>query len=1031
MSGGRHKAMRLAVALVAVLGSEARAQPHRLHGQTVLSVRLEGPGLTQQEGMGYIEVHPGDRFQIESVRRSVKLLYHLGLFGQVRVTARQVPGGLELDFVCIPKKIVLSVEFLGASAVDEVELSRLSRLERGEEYDHWKMESTAADIRQLYRKRGYRKTRVIARAEEVSGDVQVRFFIQEGEPTRISRLVFVGQEVFSSKRLSEEMEIGQGDILDVERIRAGRERLVGFLHREGYLEASVSEPEIDLESDALAEVIALTVHPGRRVRLAFEGNQVIQSAALEDALGADEGLRLDGSGVRELCERIGDLYRQRGFARVEVRASVEIDRVRRAELVTFQIEEGPRVTVRRIDFEGNAEFSDRELVGYIHNAMLDAIPQSLLGQPVDRGDVDVFAGGHPIRGRPRRVNRPQGFLFEIVPETVFLQKPYREAIGAIEDLYRSRGYLQVRIGSPILYYDASGANLRVAIPIEEGPQTRVESISFEGNEAVEARELLRVAEEAARFIKAGEPLDPYGVEVLRKELTRFYANRGYAYCRVERSLVYSADRTLAGVLFSFSEGPQVRVRRVLVRGNVVTAREIFDHLVALRPGEIVSPGRMSDTQDALLDLGVFSSVEIKLVDPDVPEAQKNVVVSVRERLEHQLVFGPGISSGEGVRLVVEYTHRNLFGYGLEFVSKAKLNYQVFYPLLQSSLKRRYEEMPFLEGLEGWLFAGVHWPRIWFWEREVAGRIDVLALQDHAISYDLTKVSLTPGFDLKLTSQLTLKLEYEFEYNSLTCPFGEEEVLCPEGSGMRCGEARRRLPVSPCGGATSEQRWLRYDEGSLLIGSLRPELRWDRRDNPFNPHSGILVTFRSELASSFMPDKEVLFVKLDGQVSGYLPLGRALTLALSLRSGAIMHLTADSRTPSHKLFFLGGRNTIRSYNEEALIPSDLDPPCIVTRTGRQGEVVCVSPGGNAYLTLKAEFRFPLVPDRIDGALFADFGNLWVEPANYNPIDLRPAAGVGVRLVTPIGPVAFDLGVNLDPDDARAEDRWNLHFNIGVF
>jgi len=221
----------------------------------------------------------------------------------------------------------------------------------------------------------------------------------------------------------------------------------------------------------------------------------------------------------------------------------------------------------------------------------------------------------------------------------------------------------------------------------------------------------------------------------------------------------------------------------------------------------------------------------------------------------------------------------------------------------------------------------------------------------------------------------------------------------------------------------------------LLACLRPKFSWDLRDDFFRPHRGLLLMLMSELAGNLLTDREVLYLKLDGTISGYLPLSRRVTLALSVRSGFIFNLTSDSRTPSHKLFWLGGRNSVRGFSEEGLIPADQsnpeDPgnPCVLVE--EEGEEKCVSMGGTALLLLKAELRFPLVADILDGAIFIDLGNLWMRPENFRPYDLRPAAGLGVRVNTPVGPLAFDVGFNLAPDAARREESWNLHFNIGVF
>ncbi len=1002
--------------LLAALGSGGRAMADPLagrQGKRVKAIELRGAeesGLSDAEGRQYIDIRPGDRFSIQAVRRSVKLLYHLGLFGRVWVTSREVEGGLELTFHLASKRRVLMVEFIGCEALDEDELARIGRLQRGEEYDHWKMEAHAADILTLYHNRGYRRARIVAKAQDAErGDLEVRYYIQEGPPTRISRIWFRGQTAFAHARLRGVMDLDRGDVLGERRLEQALERLRSFYYRQRYLEARVTAPKLEPGLQALWEVVPIEIQTGPRVRFRFEGNQVFTGKKLRARLEVEGGVELSRYALRDLTDRIEGLYRRHGYDRVEVTSSVRTDQQRILKEVLFRVEEGPQVTVRSLRFEGNQAFSDEQLRAYVHDAMIDAVVQSGLAQPIDRGDLDPLGGGHPLRGRKRRVRRPQGFLFELVPETMYLREPYVKALDTIEDLYLGHGYLDVSILTPLLSYDATGANLYITVPIREGPQTRVESISFSGNHAIAADELLAVADRLDRYVKPGGPLDQYGVEVLRKELSRTYARQGYLFCRVGQDVLFSDDRSLAEVRYRIDEGPRVLVGRVLVRGNLVTDQKVFDSVLQLRPGEVYSPDKMAASQEGLQLLGVFSATDIKILDPDVVEPVKDVVVHVRERLPHHLALGPGISSAEGVRMGIEYTHRNLFGYALESVNRAKINYQVFYktPLVDKSLQKRFSELSFLEGLEWQVLSGLHWPRMWFLGKDLAGRLDVVGLRDHAPSFDLTKVSITPGVDFKWTRDLALTLEYELEFIDLECPFREQDE------------------ETPCGGSTN--RWLRYDEGSLLLGSFRSELSWDRRDNPFNPHSGILVFLRAELATSFTMDQPVFFGKLDGQVTGYIPLSRRTTLALSARAGSIFHLKDDSRTPSHKLFFLGGRNTVRSFSEEDLIPADQDPLCFTIRDKDK----CVSAGGNVYVMLKAELRFPLFTELLEGALFFDAGNLWVRPENAVPFDLRPAAGVGLRLSTPIGPLAFDLGFNLMPDEERGEGAVNLHFNVGVF
>ena len=189
------------------------------------------------------------------------------------------------------------------------------------------------------------------------------------------------------------------------------------------------------------------------------------------------------------------------------------------------------------------------------------------------------------------------------------------------------------------------------------------------------------------------------------------------------------------------------------------------------------------------------------------------------------------------------------------------------------------------------------------------------------------------------------------------------------------------------------------------------------------------------------------LKVSGTASGYLPVGRGTVVALSLRGGRVFPLDDRSRTIIPRRFFLGGATTMRGYAEEEMIPQDVRggargggaalprraSPASAAPSGAAaivGGERPVSEGGEAFLLGKAELRMRL-RGSLEGALFADLGNLWLDPRTYRLLDLRANVGVGLRFVTPIGPAALDVGFNVEPDDAINERTVAPHFTIGLF
>jgi outer membrane protein assembly factor BamA len=258
------------------------------------------------------------------------------------------------------------------------------------------------------------------------------------------------------------------------------------------------------------------------------------------------------------------------------------------------------------------------------------------------------------------------------------------------------------------------------------------------------------------------------------------------------------------------------------------------------------------------------------------------------------------------------------------------------------------------------------------------------------------------------------------------------------------------------GRTDVER-LRFPSGNFTLASVRPTMAIDFRDDLARPTRGVLFTATAEWthdlgASLDRGDEEepipitIYTLKLSGTLTGYIPLAQRVVLALSARGGQILPLEAGSQTIPPKRFFLGGATSMRGFREDGVVPEDrrqllaadlvacralilpsgCTPDALLLRQGRE----VPSEGGEVFTLLKSELRFPAFA-AFDLGLFLEAGNLWLDAKEFQPGKLRYVAGAGVRYGTPIGPIAFDLGVNLVPDVQINEPRANLHFSIGLF
>jgi outer membrane protein assembly factor BamA len=562
--------------------------------------------------------------------------------------------------------------------------------------------------------------------------------------------------------------------------------------------------------------------------------------------------------------------------------------------------------------------------------------------------------------------------------------------------------------------------VEVEVRLREGVQTLVRAVTFEGNAAVPTRELTDEAR-----LGPGDPLAYGNVEATRTALLALYARRGYLYAAIVQREELTPDRTGAIVRFGIDEGPQVRVGAVVVSGARRTREAVVRESLTLKTGDVYDPESAGRSQAALLRLGVFRSVGLRLADPELPGAVKDVTVQLSERPWRTLSPGVGFSLANGPRAFVELVEPNLLGRALELSVRAKANY----PLV--AFRQDLEGTPPAERFEGRLDIGLHDPRVHVFGLPAGGRVDGILERLHRPSYDLARASTIFGLDRTVSSHVTLSLQYELEIDHIV---------------------RRSDVVAVKTRADVES--LRFPEGITTLNSIRPVLTVDYRDDSVHPRKGWVATGVADYSHSLgggggelfgiFPGSDVFthMLRLSGTVSGYLPVGPSV-LALSLRGGRVLPLDPASQTIGPKRFFLGGASTMRGYGEDEFIPQDVRGALLdQVRTCAAGGVCTAaakqladgqflpSEGGEVYVNGKLELRFPLSTS-VEAGIFTDVGNLWLDPRVGSITDVRWNFGAGLRFLTPIGPAVLDLGVNPAADARLGEAYLSPHFSIGLF
>ena len=658
-----------------------------------------------------------------------------------------------------------------------------------------------------------------------------------------------------------------------------------------------------------------------------------------------------------------------------------------------------------MDFTGAHHFAQDFLRDQLVSYLEEDLPGGDIVTTVDSEVFDdVSTGDHDER---RQVPRPMA----AEPARTYYEPTYKEAIKHITELYQTEGYLDVKVGPANL--DRVGkTRASVTIPVVEGSRTLLHSVVLRGQAQLSDRDLL-----LASGLSRNQPFSYLLLEEARLRMQNLYQEHGYMFVKIEPSVRFSRDRTRAEVAFQIIERFPVHIGEIVVKGAERTSTTFIKGLLELHEGDLFQPSKARKSADAVQSLGVFTGVSVELGEPDLPARVKPLVVTVSERKNQFLDFSAGVSTGQCVRGGFEYGYRNLFDHAVGLTLRVNFAYQLFF--VQEELRRRFDNLPLVKRLERNVSIGTVIPRL-PGLGSTRTNIDLVHVRDNERDFGLDKNGITVGFTEVPWKRVTLVEAADLENNNVDL-FVREALN--DYLAMTTDPRLRRL--------------LRVPEGNTTLAALRTTASYDRRDSPFVPTKGFFASASSELATTLASEQiDILtgktqfvsrFLKLQVSASGYVPLGKSVVLAGQIRIGRIFHLTSSSKTYPNRAFFLGGVDTMRAYFQDELVPQDVADKILADPKLSPNTVVR---SGDAFMLVRGELRFPIY-GQLGGGLFTDLGNLWADASYMNPFELRPTAGAGLRLATPVGPIAVDYGIVLKRRRGLSEPFGTLQFSIGLF
>ncbi|MBN1551284.1 outer membrane protein assembly factor BamA [bacterium] len=590
----------------------------------------------------------------------------------------------------------------------------------------------------------------------------------------------------------------------------------------------------------------------------ISGAKEIQMSTLMDEITVKKGERYNPVTVTESINKISAKYAEKGYNYALITPRLSGAEPGSAALV-FSIDEGTKVRIEEIRFEGNTAFSD----------------------------------GNRFWGLKSKFdeNKEHWWMSWLTSSGKLKEDKLNEDLKKIEEFYKDRGYLKATVGKPKITVSKpekakkkkkAKQQVIITIPIEEGDVYTIGEVDAKVDEAsIYPAEVIKNVVKATRlekyqkffggsaFFKAGPRLEKgkiYSYSVEQEAITQInelYGMLGYIYAMIEPVKTIHEDSKTVDITFTVTQGQQAFLHRLEFIGNNRTRDRVLRRNFTLAEGDIFNTAAVKQSISRIQYLGYIDEVKPEII-PQTDMSQVDVNVSVNDTKQTEIQLAGGYSAYENFYGTIGLSEHNLFGRGQEFNFSA------------TSGKRR--ETFSLSFTDEWIFDRPYFGSASIWK----------TTRDYDYSQqESLGGSLTTGRALKYN--LSTRLGYKMEVNRV---FDVEE---------------------------SADEDIKDIEGRQVTSSVTSTWIHDKLNNQRDPSKGTYTRFSVEYAGSTLGGDND-FYKTNFSFSYFKPLPKNLVFGFSSEFNFAEGLRGK-KLPFYERYLLGGPRSVRGYTERSIGPWD--------------------------------------------------------------------------------------------------------------
>lgn len=541
--------------------------------------------------------------------------------------------------------VIDSIEIEGVKSLPAADTQSAIEVSPGDFLERSRVVRSAKNIQTMLYLKGYQDVSVKSDLVRVKGqggqtEITLRFLVDEGKPSRIASVKLTpilqrGQSFNTAWSVVEtdllnRLPLKKNELLDQDKISEARRIIENVLSSQEYVGAKASDVRLEVSPQAVESPfsqdtqrwynVEMKVELGDRVTFGFLGNQVLTRNELLRVVDAQRLVGFGSDYITSIKNRIEDTYRQRGYANVTVIARTFEKPAFLERHITYEINEGDRVKISSVSFDGNSAFSDKELQEYFYQSA-------------------------PY----------------LIQKNIYVEKDVDRATEFLSEKLQSMGYLFARATAVSKTFLNSKKNaVRLLIYVNEGEQTLVRSIVIEGAFHQSKEEIL-----ATLKVQEGQPLNLFalseGIEKLKSE----YRSKGFLEMTLlneqDDSVVrYSNRNRQADILLKLQEGREFRIGQITLYGLEKTFPYIITRELQFKEGDILENVNIVESEKRLRRLGIFASVTMEYRDSPNRPGYKDVNVILQEGSPGKVAGGIGVRNDLGARVFGETSYGNLW-----------------------------------------------------------------------------------------------------------------------------------------------------------------------------------------------------------------------------------------------------------------------------------------------------------------------------------------------------------------------------------